>query len=79
MTVYNDGTMDVMIGGKVERRTYTIRRDIDPRVSWVEYIPDLREGEHLVTTLGSPIPTIVSDLTDEDRLRDLRSQGYTGE
>lgn len=79
MTVHADGTMDVLIDGKTERRTYHVRKDIDPRVSWVEYVPDLREGEHLVMTLGSPIPTIINTLSEEDRKFRQPHHGHEGE
>lgn len=55
----NDCTMDVMIGGVVERRAYSINTSsigCPPRCE-----PELQDGERAVWQIGSDMPIIIQD------------------
>lgn len=55
--IHADGTMDVWVDGKLERRPYTRQ---DSGSVWQRYEPDYSlEHEHVVYQIGSDIPTIV--------------------
>lgn len=70
--IYENGTMDVEIDGKIERRRFTINRDAPFTNEYIKrvhtkYQPELREGEEAVFYLGSDVPTIVSRPVDNYR------------
>ncbi len=62
--IHENGTMDVRVDGKIERRRYSIDREAPFTNRYIErvqtkYKPELREGEEAFFSLGDDIPTIV--------------------
>jgi hypothetical protein len=53
-----DGTMNVKIDGKLERRTFSVER-IPGITGPMTQKPDLYPGEHLIECIGDIIPTII--------------------
>lgn len=62
--IYDNGTMDVMVDGKIERRRYSINVAIEPSNRYMQrvqrYEPDLQPNEQCFYTHTSDIPTIVT-------------------
>lgn len=63
MTVFDNGYMEVSVDGRIERRRYSINRDVPMSNRMhdrlLRYEPQLNEGERAIYSLGSDIPTIV--------------------
>lgn len=57
MALHDDGTMDVLVGGVTERRPYTV--NFPGGGVLPQYDPEVRDGEQLVRSIGSLVPTIV--------------------
>lgn len=65
MAVHEDGTMDVRVDDKPERRRYSINVDSGFSNRYLErmqskYEPELRDGEEVFWSIGDDIPTIVT-------------------
>lgn len=62
--IHNDGTMDVDVGGTIERRSYRIecRREQFGLPSHLfgmpKYVPELRPGEMIAECIADLIPKI---------------------
>ena len=73
--IYDNGTMDVRIDGKVERRRYSINCEAPFSNRYMErmqtkYQPELRDGEEAFWMCGDDIPTIVkTQCPDNDPLQ----------
>lgn len=73
--IYEDGTMDVRIDGKIVRRRYSIDRNAPFSNTYItrmqtKYKPELRDGEEAIFTLSDDIPTIVTQrCPDSDPLQ----------
>ena len=64
--IYENGTMDVEVDGKIERRRFTINFDALFTNEYIKriqtkYQPELHEGERAVFSVGSDIPHIVQE------------------
>lgn len=64
MAVHDNGTMDVRIDGKIERRRFSVNRDAPFTNRYLDrmqtkYEPELRDGEEAFFSIGDDIPTIV--------------------
>lgn len=64
MAIHEDGTMDVLVDGRSERRRYSINVDAPFENRYIarvqsKYAPELREGEEAMYMLDSDTPVIV--------------------
>lgn len=62
--IYENGTMDVRVDGKIERRRYSINVGIEPSNRYMQrvqrYEPELKPGEQCLYSITDDIPTIVT-------------------
>lgn len=60
MAVHTDGTMDVLVNGKLERRGYTANYDTPPGfMQQTREVPLHAADEEVIWTMGGDIPRII--------------------